>query len=267
MLENRSQFVGRSMRGYFDNGEPEGEEPEERGHDTELTLGWGALLTIVFGFVLVCGLCFGLGYLVGHHGSAGAPSTAAQPAAATAAPDQEPLQGNGSIPKPSADAQAPAPPVSPASDGATTPGADGGANPATAKQGPAAAGQTGPPASSPTSAPAAAAPTPPKSPVQPAFPAAGNGSPGGSPAAAPTVRPALPGATGQFMVQVAAVSHQEDADVLVGALRKRGYAVTARREPSDGLIHVRIGPFATHDEANRMCTRLLDDGYNAIVQP
>jgi cell division septation protein DedD len=30
---------------------------------------------------------------------------------------------------------------------------------------------------------------------------------------------------------------------------------------------VRIGPFATRDEANRMCTRLLDDGYNAIVQP
>ena len=71
----------------------------------------------------------------------------------------------------------------------------------------------------------------------------------------------------QFMVQVAAVSHQDDADVLVGALRKRGYAVTTQRAPSDRLIHVRIGPFATHDEASRMCTRLLSDGYNAIVQP
>jgi cell division septation protein DedD len=69
------------------------------------------------------------------------------------------------------------------------------------------------------------------------------------------------------MVQVAAVSHQEDADVLVNALRKRGYAAGTRREPSDGLIHVRIGPFATRDEANRMCTRLLNDGYNAMVQP
>ncbi len=69
------------------------------------------------------------------------------------------------------------------------------------------------------------------------------------------------------MVQVAAVSHAEDADVLVGALRKRGYAVTAQREPADGLIHVRIGPFGTRDEANRMCTKLLDDGYNAMVQP
>jgi cell division septation protein DedD len=69
------------------------------------------------------------------------------------------------------------------------------------------------------------------------------------------------------MVQVAAVSHAEDAGVLVGALRRRGYAASAQREPSDGLIHVRIGPFATHEEAYRMCTRLLGDGYNAMVQP
>jgi cell division septation protein DedD len=69
------------------------------------------------------------------------------------------------------------------------------------------------------------------------------------------------------MVQVAAVSHPEDASVLVGALRRRGYAASAQRERSDGLIHVRIGPFGTHDEAYRMSARLLDDGYNAIVQP
>jgi cell division septation protein DedD len=69
------------------------------------------------------------------------------------------------------------------------------------------------------------------------------------------------------VVQVAAVSHGEDAAVLVGALRKRGYAASAQREASDGLIHVRIGPFATHDEAYRMSARLLGDGYNAIVQP
>ena len=61
------------------------------------------------------------------------------------------------------------------------------------------------------------------------------------------------------MVQIAAVSHFEDANVLVNALRKRGYAVTARRMP-DGLIHVRIGPFATHEEASRVCTRLLETG-------
>jgi cell division septation protein DedD len=69
------------------------------------------------------------------------------------------------------------------------------------------------------------------------------------------------------MVQIAAVSQPEDAEVLVNALRKRGYAVSARREAADGLIHVRIGPFASRDEANRWRQRLLNDGYNAIVQP
>jgi cell division septation protein DedD len=69
------------------------------------------------------------------------------------------------------------------------------------------------------------------------------------------------------MVQIAAVSHQEDADVLVNALRKRGYGVTARREPADGLVHVRIGPFTSRDEANRWRQKLMDDGYNAIMQP
>ena len=55
--------------------------------------------------------------------------------------------------------------------------------------------------------------------------------------------------------------------MLANALRKRGYAVTAQREPSDGLIHVRIGPFSSRDEANRMCMKLLNDGYNAMIQP
>jgi cell division septation protein DedD len=79
------------------------------------------------------------------------------------------------------------------------------------------------------------------------------------------VSPALP-AAGTFIVQIAAVSAQEDADVLMGALRKRGYAVTARREPLDGLIHVKIGPFKTQNEAEIWREKLFNDGYNAVVQ-
>ncbi len=76
-----------------------------------------------------------------------------------------------------------------------------------------------------------------------------------------------PASAGSVMVQIAAVSQQEDADVLMSALRKRGYAVAGRREPLDGLIHVRIGPFKTRDEAETWRQKLLSDGYNAIVQP
>jgi len=69
------------------------------------------------------------------------------------------------------------------------------------------------------------------------------------------------------MVQIAAVSHIEDANVLMAALRKRGYAVTARREIGDNLIHVQVGPFADRADANSMSQRLLNDGYNAVVLP
>jgi len=92
-------------------------------------------------------------------------------------------------------------------------------------------------------------------------------------AAQPLVKPALPAAVtaptpvSAAMVQIAAVSHQEDADVLVGALRKRGYAVIAQRDDADGQFHVRIGPFASRNDAEATRQRLLNDGYNAIVQP
>jgi cell division septation protein DedD len=69
------------------------------------------------------------------------------------------------------------------------------------------------------------------------------------------------------MVQIAAVSHAEDADVLVSALRKRGYVVSSRRDPADNLLHVQVGPFATHADASAMRQRLLNDGYNAIIEP
>jgi DedD protein len=68
------------------------------------------------------------------------------------------------------------------------------------------------------------------------------------------------------MVQIAAVSHQEDATILVSALRKRGYAVVVRNEPKDSLFHVQVGPFASRDEAKAMRARLLGDGYNAILK-
>jgi cell division septation protein DedD len=69
------------------------------------------------------------------------------------------------------------------------------------------------------------------------------------------------------MVQIATVSHQEDADVLVGALRKRGFEATVSRDGDDGQIHVRIGPFNSLSEANAMREKLTNDGYNAVVQP
>jgi len=212
------------MHGVFDEREMESARTT---HEPELTLGSGTLLAIFFGLVLLCGLCFGIGYAVGHRASGPSSITAPRPA-----PEQEPLQGNGSIPKPSAIAQTP---VTPASDAS-------------------AADQSGQVSAGASQAQVHLTLTPGNVPQSPST-------------SAQAVRPAMPGAQSQLMVQVASVSNPEDADVLVGALRKRNYPVTARRDPADNFIHVRIGPFASRTVAEQWRKKLLDDGYNAIIQP
>jgi cell division septation protein DedD len=69
-----------------------------------------------------------------------------------------------------------------------------------------------------------------------------------------------------WVVQVAAVENTDDANVLVSALRQRGYSVTAHHSAGDNLIHVRVGPFASRSEADSMRQKLLNDGYNANVE-
>jgi cell division septation protein DedD len=71
---------------------------------------------------------------------------------------------------------------------------------------------------------------------------------------------------GSFMVQVAAVSSQEIADIEVSALKKDGYNVVIRHEATDKLLHVQIGPFADRKEAEAMRQKVIADGFNAIVK-
>jgi DedD protein len=243
------------MPRYFE--EDDDVELDDRGRgeprrDTEVTLSWGALLAMGLGLLAICAVCFGLGYAVGHRSSTPAHATA--PASQSNAPDQEPLQGSGSVPKPSANAQAAVPPPPPPNN--TAPAAtDSGASP----------GATAPGSGSgaPGSAQAGAAPVAPQ--VRPAF-GANAPEPSRTNATMPNVQSALPSAN-SLMVQVAAVKNEEDATVLTNALRRRGYPVISHRDPADGLIHVRIGPFPTREEANQWRMKLLNDGYNAIVQP
>jgi len=71
---------------------------------------------------------------------------------------------------------------------------------------------------------------------------------------------------GSFVVQVAAVSSQDVADILTSSLQKKGYSVSVRHEPQDKLLHVQIGPFTTRQDALAMQQRVLADGFNAIVK-
>ena len=84
------------------------------------------------------------------------------------------------------------------------------------------------------------------------------------PAGIVPIAAALP-SPGSPVVQVAAMSHQEDADVVALDLKRRGYTVAIRREPQDKLFHVQIGPFANKKEADTMRQRLQTDGYNSAI--
>lgn len=71
---------------------------------------------------------------------------------------------------------------------------------------------------------------------------------------------------GSFMVQVAAVSKQEDAEILKTALQKKQYPVFIANSAGDPLFHVQVGPFTDRKDAEAMKTKLAADGYGAIVK-
>jgi DedD protein len=221
-------------------------EPMEEARDRELTLGPAALIAMALGLCGLCVMCFLWGYSIGHRGSAEAGSTPAPAGGPTAAQilsgQAKPAANQGNQAHVDQSAQSLDDAVAAASPATNTP------SPANASY----------PASSSAHAAGDAAVVKTALPAQ--APAAQAADTSGQ------VQTAL-GQGVNWMVQIAAVSHTEDADVLVSALRKRGYVVSSRRDPADNLLHVQVGPFATHGEASAMRTRLLNDGYNAIIEP
>ncbi|HVP64569.1 MAG TPA: SPOR domain-containing protein [candidate division Zixibacteria bacterium] len=69
-----------------------------------------------------------------------------------------------------------------------------------------------------------------------------------------------------YMVQIAAVSKHEDAEVLRDALQRKQYPVVITQAPTDKFFHVQVGPFANAKDADAMRTRLVNDGYNPILK-
>jgi DedD protein len=86
-------------------------------------------------------------------------------------------------------------------------------------------------------------------------------------AAAPVVTaPEQPVAAGNFVVQVAAVSHEEDAQLLVSALKAKGYPVSAHTDSADKFFHIQVGPFTSVKDAAAAKQRLVADGYQPIIK-
>ena len=73
---------------------------------------------------------------------------------------------------------------------------------------------------------------------------------------------------GTIVVQIAAVSREDDAVALAGALRKKNYNVFVVNNPAtnDKLYHVQVGPFASMQDAEAMKLKLTGEGYNPIVK-
>ncbi|HXZ80497.1 MAG TPA: SPOR domain-containing protein [Terriglobales bacterium] len=81
-----------------------------------------------------------------------------------------------------------------------------------------------------------------------------------------TAPPPVAAASG-YLVQVAAVTKQEDAEALVGALRNKHYTVfVSPGAGADKLFHVQIGPFSDIKDAEAIRARLVSDGYNPILK-
>jgi DedD protein len=202
------------------------------GQDREISLGTTTILGIFFALALLCAVFFGFGYSMGRRSA----QAAINPTELTTRADAnviKPAPGNPAAVKQSAAVTADSP-------DSTTPDNE------TAS--PIDIAKPTPPATRPDPIPQPLPSAPTKAPV--AMPVS---------TAAPS--------PGSSVVQVAAMSHQEDADVVAVDLKRRGYAVAIRREPQDKLFHVQIGPFSTKKEADSMRLRLQTDGYNnAIVK-
>jgi cell division septation protein DedD len=210
--------------------------------EREISLSTTTILGIFFALALLCAAFFGFGYSMGRK--------SAQPGTS---PGEVTTRSENSGSKPA--------PGSPAS-------------PATSSVGRQAAGETKS-AIIPLDSPNAAGEDSPQvpGPVKVAFPSPRSDVPSeatprqtSKPPTMVPVAAALP-SPGSSVVQVAAMSHQEDADVVAVDLKRRGYIVAIRREPQDKLFHVQIGPFGNKKDADAMRQRLQTDGYNnAIVK-
>jgi DedD protein len=231
--------------------------------DTEITLGMGKLLGLFFLLAAICGVFFSIGYSLGK--STGReqalndqqPTTTTQPLGTSASAGQSKPSAVVAVKadvKPAAQEEsAPSNPqsnltfykaVQQTSDGAQPP----------AKQ-----------AQSATSANATAVPA--------AVPVAAEKSTPPATAAASLSAPMVTHSTpvtgpGTIVVQIAAVSREDDAVALAGALRKKNYNVFVVNNPvtNDKFYHVQVGPFATIQDADAMKAKLTGEGYNPIVK-
>ncbi len=230
--------------------------------DTEITLGTGKLLGLFFMLALTCGIFFAVGYSLGKTAEREQALKNPQPQTVAGDPDLAPSKPSSAV--------APAGKAAPASED----GAESKDNAPkmtfyqAVKQNPGeetkSAEALKPSETSSKSADMSAVgakqrDTPAAKPVQVAKADVPLTSAPSTPQASPS---------GTFLVQIAAVTHEEDAAALAGALRKKSYSASVVKNPTgkDQLFHVVLGPYASLQDAEAMKAKLQGEGYNPIVK-
>jgi DedD protein len=234
--------------------------------DSDITLGPGKLLGLFFMLVAVCGVFFAIGYSLGK---TSAREQAVNDKTSLSASLSAPAVPESGVAKPSAVVSAKVDPQSGSSEDSSA-----------AKSGPdmtfynAVKKDDHAPqqADSAVASPAAKTPqqikTVDTASVKTPAPLEVNAAKAVPEAKVDSKAAVAPAPGGAFVVQIAAVSREEDAAALAGALRKKSYSVFVVNNPAvhDKLYHVQVGPFATLQDAEAMRLKLTGEGYNPIVK-
>lgn len=227
--------------------------------DTEITLGVGKLLGLFFLLAAICGVFFSIGYSLGKSsGREQAANDAQVNAAADASvPSSGPAAGKPSAAvlktQESASASSDANPQHPLTfykavqQNSIAPEATA-AKPGTIAEPKPVVAESRVPAK-PSAARDAAAP-------------ATQGAPDVIAHTSPVTGP------GTIVVQIAALTREDDAVSLAGALRKKNYNVFVVNNPvnNDKFYHVQVGPFSNLADAQAMKAKLVAEGYSPIIK-
>jgi len=197
----------------------------------ELVLGNRQLLSAFFIIVILFGVFFTMGYVVGRNS---APASAASATAPNIATSVRP------------DAAAPAN-TSPSQPAPTSPSES-------AKQPPVETKPVATPEKTDAAPPARRTPTP-------ASERAAAAMPGGSDAGAPTVTPG----PGRMYLQVAAAA-QPQAGVVVDTLKQKGFPALLAQGPNATLFRVLVGPYSDAAQLGKAKADLESAGFHPMVR-
>jgi DedD protein len=208
---------------------------------SDITLGGGHVAGIFLGIVLLCGIFFTLGYVMGRNRNSTllSANANAQTPAVDANGELTTKQGTPAstgwdfYPKKSASGTSAVP----------TPGLT-------------------------PEAPAKPAPAPVETTAAPPAPAGGPISMPTKPAHLEVVRkpPALPGGHDGISLQVAALRDRADALSLAGFLKQKGYPAFAWGPGTDRLFRVQVGPYKSAKSAEAAKKKLEHEGFKSILK-